>query len=189
MSESPRTDAEMLLQDGIHLPSQLIQLTGPCDEPMYDTLCMGLTLIEERHGAKTDITIDLNCPGGSWYDGIAMYDRIKTSNNPITIRVFGMAMSMGSIILQAADTRLIGANATIMVHDGSDQIPECSPEDIQRWAQQSAKICKSMYNIYAENSKHTAKWWSERCKNDCIFDSTEAVRHGLVDGLVDGAMK
>jgi ATP-dependent protease ClpP protease subunit len=72
-----------------------------------------------------------------------------------------------------------------MVHDGSDQIPECKPEDLQMWADESKRICKAMYQIYAERSKHTAAWWAKNCKKDFILTSDKAVKLGLADGVAE----
>ncbi len=66
------------------------------------------------------ITIIANNPGGSWYDGMAMYGAIKACKNHVTIKMYGYAMSMGSIIPQAADERLIDPYCRFMIHYGYD---------------------------------------------------------------------
>ena len=65
------------------------------------------------------ITVIMNNPGGDEYHGMAIYDAIKSCKNHVTIVVFGMAMSMGSIILQAADKRVMSANSRVMIHYGT----------------------------------------------------------------------
>ena len=64
------------------------------------------------------ITVILNTEGGSVLQGLAIYDAIQSSPCHITVKVFGCAMSMGSIILQAADERVMMPNSSFMLHDG-----------------------------------------------------------------------
>ena len=65
------------------------------------------------------ITILLNTEGGDVAQGFAIYDAIKKSECHVTIKVIGTCMSMGSVILQAADERVASANSSFMIHDGS----------------------------------------------------------------------
>ena len=65
------------------------------------------------------ITIIMNNAGGSEYHGMAIYDAIKSCRNEVTIKIYGMAMSMGSLILQAADRRAMAPNSRFMIHYGA----------------------------------------------------------------------
>lgn len=65
------------------------------------------------------ITVLFNTQGGDIIQGMAIYDRIKASPCHVTVKVYGCAMSMGSIILQAADDRVMAPNAALMFHDGN----------------------------------------------------------------------
>ncbi len=44
--------------------------------------------------------------GGSWNDGMAIFDAIQLSKSYVTIISYGQAESMSSVILQAADKRV-----------------------------------------------------------------------------------
>ena len=46
-----------------------------------------------------DITIYLNTPGGSVYDGLAIYDTMQYISNDVATVCTGMAASMGSVLL------------------------------------------------------------------------------------------
>ena len=181
--EQALDDTRLLLDHNIHIPTQTIFLTGEVDDEMYETLLLGFILIEERHKDKTNILIELNSHGGSWYAGIAMYDRIKVYKYPVTIHVSGMALSLASVILQAADTKLITPGSTIMVHDGSDMTGG-SPDNMLAWAKHGKEICKAMYGIYAESSDKTAVWWEKHCKTDFILSAEKAIALGLADGYI-----
>ncbi len=176
-------DEQTLLEYGIHVPSRTIILTGEVDEDMYERLLLGLTLIKARFEDPEDLTIELNSEGGDWYHGIAIYDRLKACGIPVTVRASGMAMSMGSIILQAGDKRLITPGSTVMVHDGADAV-EGKPSDVLIWAQHGQNICELMYKIYATASGKSTKFWKARCKKDFILSAEQAIKIGLADGYI-----
>ena len=48
------------------------------------------------------ILIHMHSIGGSWTDGMAIYDAIQVCKSHVTVLVYGQAESMSSIILQAA---------------------------------------------------------------------------------------
>jgi len=130
-----------------------------------------------------EITIYLNSFGGCWFNGMAVYDSIKACPCPITIYVVGSAMSMGSIILQAADQRIIYPNATVMVHDGYESRVNDIPTTFQNWAEYSKKTQKRMYEIYAERSGRPISFWRKKCAADLILSAKEAKELGLVDTI------
>ena len=61
------------------------------------------------------VTLFLDTPGGSVFDGMQLVDVIKATNKKITC-VASMAASMGFVILQSCDERVIMDNGVIMQH-------------------------------------------------------------------------
>jgi ATP-dependent protease ClpP protease subunit len=57
--------------------------------------------------------------GGYVHDGMMIYDAIANSTCHVLLIMHGIAASMGAVIPQAADTRVIMPNTMFMVHDGS----------------------------------------------------------------------
>jgi len=129
------------------------------------------------------VRIILNTLGGSVWHGYAIYDAIKASPCHVTIEVMGSAMSMGSIILQAADERIMHPNAIFMIHDGSETYEEKTHvRDIERWAEYSKKIDRPrMYQIFAEKSGKPAHYWEKKSVNDYILTAEQVVEEGLAD--------
>lgn len=133
--------------------------------------------------AEKEIAIYLNSFGGCWFNGMAIYDAIKNSPCPVTCYVIGSAMSMGSIILQAADQRVIYPNATMMVHDGYETRIDDIPRTFQNWAEYSKRTQKVMYDIYAARSGKPASFWRKKCSADMILTAQESKALGLVDSI------
>ena len=129
------------------------------------------------------ITVILNSPGGEWQHGIAMYDALRASPCHITIEVIGQASSMGSVILQAAERRLVHFNSEIVIHDGYDGFFGAC-KDFEARAEQSKYLRKRMYEIYAERSGRDISFWEKRCNHDYYLTAQEAIDLGLADGLM-----
>lgn len=136
---------------------------------------------------EKDINIILNSFGGCWFSGMAIYDSIAACPCQVNATVIGSAMSMGSIILQAADSRIIYPNATMMVHDGYETRVNDTPLTFQNWADYSKVSQQRMYEIYAGRSGRTVSFWKKKCSSDLILTASAALKLGLVDSIFQRA--
>lgn len=116
------------------------------DNLMAEYFIKAMHVLQAKSSDK-EILIIMNNPGGDWYHGMAIYDAIKTSTCPCTIKVYGYAMSMGSIILQAGDVRILMPNSRFMIHFGYDGTSNHS-KIVEKWADEGKRINHEMENIY-----------------------------------------
>lgn len=128
------------------------------------------------------ITLYINSEGGCWYNGMAVYDMIKNCPCHVTAYVVGMAMSMGSIILQAADTRIMYPNSTLMIHDGTIAV-EGIPKSFQNWAEHFKINQQLMYKVYSERTGKPIAYWRRQCAADFVLNASQAKEMGLVDDI------
>ncbi len=73
-----------------------------------------------RQKKNCKIEIQINSPGGAVIDGFALIDYItslREQGHTIDIVALGVAASMAGVILQAADKRIIGKNAFLLIHE------------------------------------------------------------------------
>jgi ATP-dependent protease ClpP protease subunit len=94
------------------------------------------------------IIVHMSTVGGDWGAGIAIYDAISAAPCHIYCIVHGEAYSMGSIILQAADTRLMMPNAYCMVHEGTIELNSTTQKvasSTMAWCQELKKVMLDMY--------------------------------------------
>lgn len=101
-----------------------------------------------RNGDKP-IHIMMNNVGGDVIHGMGIYDGIEGCKNHITVKVYGHAMSMGSIILQAADRRCMTKNSRIMIHYGYAGVAAHAKTSYQ-WNDESKKYDKWMEELFLE---------------------------------------
>jgi ATP-dependent protease ClpP protease subunit len=116
------------------------------DHLMAESFIKGLHVLESKN--DNEITIIMNNPGGEWYHGMAIYDAIQNAKCHCTIKVYGYAMSMGSIILQAADKRILMPNSRFMIHFGGTSFDDASLPLIEKWISEERRINHDMEEIY-----------------------------------------
>lgn len=63
-----------------------------------------------------NIEVHISSNGGSMYDGLAIYNRIRQSKIPVTIHIDGLAASSASLIAMAGDETHMAQNALLMMH-------------------------------------------------------------------------
>jgi ATP-dependent protease ClpP protease subunit len=154
--------------------------------------------------SKEAILIHLHSIGGSWNDGIAIFDAIKSCECYITILVHGQAESMSSVILQAADFRVMMPNAYFMCHYGSTEVVG-NHLDVHNYMMHEKDISENMFQIYAEKCingeffKNKYKtptvdkvkiFLKNKFKNgDWYLNSQDAINYGFADSILVRGIK
>ncbi len=153
------------------------------DWQLAERAIKGLHYLDQK--ATNGITIKMNNIGGEWTHGMAIFDAIRACKNRVTIIVYGNAQSMGSIILQAADHRIMMPNATFMIHYGSDGYVGHS-KNFERYAEQSKKINDRMLDLYMEKIKRVhPRFTRDRLKEMCMIDTFMTAEQTVELGLAD----
>lgn len=144
-----------------------------------------------------DILIHLFSIGGEWNDCMAIYDAIKYANSNINMLSYGQTESASTIILQAADFRILMPNSYFMVHYGtSGYIGQYL--SVQNWINYEKYICDIMIEIYAnrcinglyfKEKKYTVdqvkKYLCKKLKDgDWYMKPEDAVYYGFADGVL-----
>lgn len=191
-----RDDVDRFHDYGLYMPMRTVYMGSEfitddgesgVDAAMAEKFLKNLTVLESM--SEDPITVVMNNPGGCWYNGMAIYDAIKCSTSDITLKVFGSAMSMGGVILQAAKERILSPNSKFMMHYGYDGSPSNHTKIVQKWNEESKKINKHMEDIFLEKirQKHPdfkLKKLQDMLNFDTILSAQEAVDLGLADRIL-----
>lgn len=149
--------------------------------------------------SNSPILVHMHSVGGNWNDGMAIYDSIKLSKSWISILVYGQAESMSSIVLQAADSRIMMPNAHFMSHYGSSGWSQ-DYLSAQNAAKYEQTITDIMFDLYSENCIN-GKFFKEHYKiptlekvkgflkrklksGDWYLCAHEAVYYGFADSVI-----
>jgi len=63
------------------------------------------------------VTVQINSPGGNFFDGLAIYNMLRAHPEAVTVQVLGIAASAASMIAMAGDTIQIAKAGLMMIHN------------------------------------------------------------------------
>lgn len=133
------------------------------------------------------ITIVLTSPGGSVTDGLGLYDYIlslRSIGHYVTVVALGMAASMGGVLLQAGDRRVIGPNAFLLIHEASAGTYG-KVTDMQEQLAFVGRLQGKCLDILASRSTISRQVIARRWKKmDWWLDAEEAVEGGFADEIL-----
>ena len=154
------------------------------------------------HISDEPVLIHMKTRGGDVAEGFAIYDAIRFSPLKVTILSYTHARSMSSIILQAADKRVLMPHSYFMFHrgdslySGESRAVESSVEFAKRWDD-------AMLDIYVGRMREKGNFssgYSEQAirlmledqigkKVDVFLTARRTVDWGLADEIFDGDWK
>jgi ATP-dependent Clp protease protease subunit len=183
-------------ESGVFLKNRIIYVEGEYLRDDFNELSLAtfgrffkaITALEAD--GDVPINIVLNTIGGDVDCGYAMYDRIRQSPCPIQIIGYGAVMSMGAVVLQAADERVLSPNTTMMLHEGIMSSGDVQPKTFKAWGEQAVKEIDRMALILHSRMvnklpKLTLKEVKDKFHDDWILSAPEAVEMGLADRILE----
>ena len=136
---------------------------------------------------KKDIKLYINSPGGSVYDGLAIYDTIQFIAPDVQTIGIGIQASFGAVLLAAGTKgkRFVLPNSRIMMHQPSSSMPGKSTIADQEISLKEGLFLKQRLNEIL--AKHTGQKVSKIEKDtdrDFWMSAEEAVTYGLIDQVI-----
>jgi ATP-dependent Clp protease, protease subunit len=167
------------------LNERIVFLGTPIDDQIANLVVAQLLHLESQDPDK-DISIYINCPGGSIYSGLAIYDTMQFVKPDISTICVGIAMSMGSLLLAggAKGKRFSLPNSRLLIHQPSAGF-EGQSSDIEIHAREILNIRKRIDEIYAFHTGQTYDQVHEDMERDRFFKADEAVEYGLIDRVIE----
>jgi ATP-dependent Clp protease protease subunit len=167
------------------LSERIIFLGTPVDDQIANLVVAQMLHLESADPDK-DISLYINSPGGSIYAGLAVYDTMQFIKPDVQTICFGMAMSMGSLLLTggAHGKRLSLPNARMLIHQPSAGF-EGQSTDIEIHAREILDTRKRIDKIYALHTGQAEERVHEDMERDRFFKADEAVEYGLIDRVIE----
>src|SRR5919107_1626859 len=140
------------------LNERIIFLGQPVDSQIANLVVAQLLHLESADPDK-DISLYINSPGGEVYSGLAVYDTMQFIKPDVQTVCFGIAMSMGSLLLAggAPGKRVALPNARILLHQPSGGY-QGQASDIEIHARETLALREQIDAIYARHTgQDTAK--------------------------------
>src|SRR6516162_3132106 len=134
------------------LNDRVVFLGGEVNEETANLIVAQLVHLESDDPDK-DIHLYINSPGGSIYAGLAIYDTMQFIRPDVQTICYGIAMSMGSLLLGggAPGKRMALPNSRILIHQPSGGFQGQSA-DIEIHAREILELREHIDEIYARHS-------------------------------------
>ena len=171
------------------LSERIVILGTEIDDQVANLIVAQLLHLESEDPDK-DISLYVNSPGGVVYSGLAIYDTMQFVHCDVQTICFGVARSMGSLILTGGTKgkRMALPNARILNHQPSGGF-EGQSSDIEIHARETLSIRKRLEELYAKHSGQDIAQIHEDMERDRFFSAAEAKEYGLIDHVMDDREK
>jgi ATP-dependent Clp protease protease subunit len=134
---------------------------------------------------KTDINLYINSPGGSVYDGLAIYDTMNFIAPDVATFGIGLQASMGAFLLSsgAKGKRHMLPNAKTMIHQPSSGT-RGKVTDMEIDLRESLDVKQRLAEILAVNTGQKLARIKEDMERDYWLSAEEAKKYGLIDKVL-----
>ncbi len=167
------------------LMDRIVFLGTPINDDVANVIIAQLLFLQAENPDK-DINIYINCPGGSVYAGLAIYDTIQFLTAPVSTICMGMAASMGALLLSAgaAGKRSALPNSRIMIHQPSSGA-QGTAADIEIQAKEILHARERLNSILAFHTGQPLEQIAEDVDRDRFMSPQEAVDYGIIDRIIE----
>lgn len=134
--------------------------------------------------AGNTVLLRVNSPGGDVFDGLAIYNVIARHPGAVKATIDGLAASMASVIVMAANEITMPDNAYMMIHNPWG-ISIGDAEEMIKTADLLGKLAGTLADTYAKRSGQDAEKIAELMNEETWLTAAEAKELGLADNVID----
>jgi ATP-dependent Clp protease protease subunit len=184
VEQSPRGERSFDIYSRL-LNERIVFLGQAVDDQIANLIVAQLLHLESEDPDK-DIALYINSPGGVVYAGLAIYDTMRFIRPDVQTICFGIAMSMGSLLLAggAPGKRMALPNSRILIHQPSGGF-QGQASDIEIHARETIALRRRVDEIYAEHTGQPIERITADMERDRFFTADAARDYGLVDRVID----
>lgn len=134
---------------------------------------------------KADISLYINSPGGSVYDGLAIYDTMQFIKPDVATYGIGLQASMGAFLLSSGTKgkRFVLPNSRVMIHQPSSGTQgKISDQEIT--LREGIYLKKRLNEILAKNTGQKLAKIEKDVDRDFWMSAEESKAYGIIDQVV-----
>jgi ATP-dependent Clp protease protease subunit len=131
-----------------------------------------------------DVVVNMNSPGGSFFQGTAIYNLLAQHPHEVTVNVLGLAGSAASIIAMAADRVLMAPAAFIMIHNAS-AMADGDRHDMQSVVDTLTSIDYAIRDLYVARTGKQANKIAAMMDDETWMNARDAIANKFADGMVE----
>lgn len=166
------------------LEDRIIFLNEEVNEATASVVVAQLLHLANEDPTK-DIQLYINSPGGSVYDGLAIYDTMQYIKPDVQTIGIGLQASMGAFLLAsgAKGKRFALPNARVMIHQPSSGT-QGKVTDQEISLREALELKESLAKMMAENTGQKLDKVKADMERDCWMSADEAMKYGIVDEVI-----
>ena len=166
------------------LEDRIIFLGEEVTEGSANTIVAQLLHLANEDPDK-DIQLYINSPGGSVYDGLAIYDTMQYIKPDVQTIGIGLQASMGAFLLSsgAKGKRFVLPNARVMIHQPSSGT-QGMVTDQEISLRESVRMKELLAKVTAKNTGQKLEKIKADMERDHWMSADEAVKYGLADEMI-----
>jgi ATP-dependent Clp protease, protease subunit len=183
IEQSPRGERSFDIYSRL-LNERIIFIGTPIDDEVANLVVAQLLHLESEDPDK-DLSLYINSPGGVVYSGLAIYDTMQFIKPDVQTICFGVAMSMGSLLLTggAQGKRMALPNSRILIHQPSGGFQGQSA-DVEIHAREILELRERVDEIYARHTGKSPERVHDDMDRDRYFTGEQALEYGLIDRVI-----
>jgi ATP-dependent Clp protease, protease subunit len=183
IEQSPRGERSFDIYSRL-LNERIIFIGTPIDDEVANLVVAQLLHLESEDPDK-DLSLYINSPGGGVYSGLAIYDTMQFIKPDVQTICFGVAMSMGSLLLTggAQGKRMALPNSRILIHQPSGGFQGQSA-DVEIHAREILELRERVDEIYARHTGQSPERVHDDMDRDRYFTGEQALEYGLIDRVI-----
>lgn len=131
-----------------------------------------------------DVTVKINSPGGSVFEGFAIYNELRQHKAKVTVQVMGIAASAASYIAMAGDEIQMGLATFLMIHNAWGVVIG-NRNDMESAMDTLAQIDGAQIDIYEARTGMKRAEIEKLMDAETYFTAREAVERGFADVIMD----
>jgi ATP-dependent Clp protease protease subunit len=135
-----------------------------------------------------DIKLYINSPGGSVYDGLAIYDTMQYIKPDVMTIGIGLQASMGAFLLSSGTKgkRFALPSSRIMIHQPSSG-SQGKVSDMEITLRETILLKQRLNEILAKNTGQKVSKIEKDVDRDFWMSAKEAAEYGIVDDVITKA--
>lgn len=134
-----------------------------------------------------DIVVRINSPGGDMFEGISIYNLLKSYAGRVRVEIVGIAASAASIIAMAGDEIVMHDGTFLMIHNAWGLVVG-NKHDFQRASEIFDQFDASLVEIYTSRAGGSVTRDEVIAMMDAetFLDARQAIEAGLADIVTSG---
>lgn len=167
------------------LKDRIIMIGEEINDHMANSVVAQLLFLAADNPEK-DISLYINCPGGSTTAGFAIFDTMQYIKPNVRTICTGMAASFGAMLLLAGTKgkRLALPNSEIMIHQPLGGARGQATE-IEISAKRILKLKEKINQIIADRTGQPVEKVARDTDRDYFMSTEEAKEYGIIDEIIE----